>query len=335
MKSGLLMSESPEIVPTDIAARPTVGAGQLLRQAREAAGLHIAALAVMLKVPVKKLEALEGNHFELLPDAVFVRALASSVCRTLKIDATPILAQLPVTSSPRLTYQTTCMNEAFRSPGDGPGPTIWTQLSKPAVLAGLALLLGTLVLVFLPALKVGVTTIQSSAADSAPVGIAKLEAQKLSDTSPQAKLAPPDVVAATSASVSNASPPDADGGGSAQTTVTMTASSPAPTSDLKALALGGSPGTSSPTFVTSASSPSSADIVVFTAQGESWVEATDAKGQVVLRRMLIAGDVVGAAGTLPLRVVVGRANMTQVHIRGKGFDLSPVSKDNVARFEVK
>ncbi|WP_457306933.1 helix-turn-helix domain-containing protein, partial [Polaromonas sp. P5_E6] len=34
-------------------------AGTLLREAREAAGIHIAALAVSLKVPVKKLEALE------------------------------------------------------------------------------------------------------------------------------------------------------------------------------------------------------------------------------------------------------------------------------------
>ena len=329
------MSESPEIVPTGIAAGPTVGAGDLLRQARQAAGLHIAALAVMLKVPVKKLEALEGNHFELLPDAVFVRALASSVCRTLKIDATPILAQLPLTSTPRLTYQTTGTNEAFRSPGDGPGPTIWTQVSKPAVLAGLALLLGALVLVFLPALKAGIITIKSSVTDSSLAGLAKSEAQKLSDTSPQVKSTSPYVVTAVSSSVPNASPPDADGSGSAQTTVTMTASSPVPTSDLKALALGGSPGASSPTFGASASSSSSADIVVFTAQGESWVEATDAKGQVVLRRMLVAGDVVGAAGTLPLKVVVGRANLTQVHIRGKGFDLSPVSKDNVARFEVK
>jgi hypothetical protein len=33
-------------------------AGALLREAREAQGLHVAALAVAMKVPVKKLEAL-------------------------------------------------------------------------------------------------------------------------------------------------------------------------------------------------------------------------------------------------------------------------------------
>ena len=37
-------------------------AGALLRAAREASGLHIAALAVAMKVPVKKLEALEADR---------------------------------------------------------------------------------------------------------------------------------------------------------------------------------------------------------------------------------------------------------------------------------
>ena len=57
----------------------SVTAGALLRDAREAAGLHIAALAVALKVPVAKLEALEADNFSALPVMVFVRALESSV----------------------------------------------------------------------------------------------------------------------------------------------------------------------------------------------------------------------------------------------------------------
>lgn len=329
------MSELPEVVPTDVEARPPVGAGQLLRQAREAAGLHIAALAVMLKVPVKKLEALEGNHFELLPDAVFVRALASSVCRTLKIDATPILARLPVNSSPKLVYKRAGLNEAFRSPGDAPGPSMWTQLSKPAVLAGLALLVGALVLVFLPGIKSGIVDVKSSVADSPLASLAITEAQKFSDITVTSKSAAPEALPATGAMSPSSSAANPDGMTSAQTTVSVTASSPAPISDSKALTSGGSPGTSSPTFVINASPPLSTDVVVFTAKGESWVEATDARGQVVLRRMLAAGEVVGAAGSLPLKVIVGRADMTQVQIRGKGFDLTPVSKDNVAKFEVK
>ena len=49
-------------VVADAQGRSDLTAGALLRQAREAAGLHIAALAVSLKVPVKKIEALEAQE---------------------------------------------------------------------------------------------------------------------------------------------------------------------------------------------------------------------------------------------------------------------------------
>ena len=77
-----------------------VTAGAMMRGAREAAGLHVAALAVAMKIPVKKLEALESDRLELLHDSVFVRALASSVCRALKIDPAPVLAKLPLITTP-------------------------------------------------------------------------------------------------------------------------------------------------------------------------------------------------------------------------------------------
>jgi cytoskeleton protein RodZ len=76
-------------------------------------------------------------------------------------------------------------------------------------------------------------------------------------------------------------------------------------------------------------------IVVFSAKGNSWIEVTDSKGQVVLRRTLNAGETAAASGALPLAAVVGRADATQVQVRGKAFDLSGFAKDNVARFEVR
>lgn len=50
--------------------------------------MHIGALAVALKVPVRKLEALEIGELASLSGPVFVRALASSVCRHIKMDPT-------------------------------------------------------------------------------------------------------------------------------------------------------------------------------------------------------------------------------------------------------
>ena len=125
-------------------------AGMLLRRAREAAGLHVAALAVSLKVPVRKLEALEADRFDLLPDLVFARALASSVCRTLRVDSQPILERLPLKSVPRLVQDRDGINAPFRAPSDAAPPSWLDQMSRPVVLAVFALLLGALVLVFPP-----------------------------------------------------------------------------------------------------------------------------------------------------------------------------------------
>jgi len=298
-------------------------AGSLIRQAREVAGLHIAALAVALKVPVKKLEALEADRLDLLPDAVFVRALAASVCRTLKIDAGQVLALLPQTGKPSLGQQHTPINAPFRSPGDGPGPSLFAQVSRPAVLAGLLLLLGALVLIFLPAAQQAGST-AGPGTESASAGRATVVPQGASSGEPMAK---------AKAQVPGSDKP-------AETSVAAAALPAAPvlppqlsTATAPPLPVP-APGLAAP-VAAEPTQPAPTGIIVFRAKGESWVEVTDARGTVVVRRTLAAGEQVGASGILPLSAVVGRADATLVEVRGKAFDLNPVRKDNVARFEVK
>jgi cytoskeleton protein RodZ len=71
------------------------------------------------------------------------------------------------------------------------------------------------------------------------------------------------------------------------------------------------------------------------ARGPSWVEVTDATGAVQLRKTLNAGESVAVSGALPLSVIVGRADAIDVQVRGQAFELRPLAKDNVARFQVK
>jgi cytoskeleton protein RodZ len=298
-------------------------AGSLIRQAREAAGLHIAALAVGLKVPVKKLEALEADRLDLLPDAVFVRALASSVCRTLKIDAAQVLALLPQTGKPRLDYQRASINTPFRAPSDGPGPSLLAQVSRPAVLAGLLLLLGALVLIFLPVIQQQNLSGQPAAE---PLPALAQNGMQPDPASPPLEPSPMQDTSQTAGSESAASQaPAADVAPAAG----MAGVAALPLAAQPVAAVAALPAASAP-------APASATgIIVFTAKGESWVEVTDAKGVVVLRRTLAAGEAAGASGALPLAAVVGRVDATQVQVRGRPFDLGAVSRDNVARFEVK
>jgi len=297
-------------------------AGTLLREAREAAGLHIAALAVSLKVPVRKLEALEADRLDLLPDAVFVRALASSVCRTLKMDPAPVLERLPQTAAPRLVRDTGGINTPFRAPSDGRGPSWIDQLSKPVFLAVFALLLGALVLIFLPSAR----QVDAAASSGPQVTSAAVSVPPAPTAAPE--VPPPVAAVVAPAPVAPALPTSVISPGNT--------AAPVPTVSPTFSVAVSTPTVVSPTAVVTPAPPlPTTGIVVFKTQGESWVEVTDAKGVIAVRKTLAPGEVVGASGALPLAVVIGRANATRVEVRGRPFDLNTVAKDNVARFEVK
>jgi cytoskeleton protein RodZ len=74
---------------------------------------------------------------------------------------------------------------------------------------------------------------------------------------------------------------------------------------------------------------------VFTATAESWLEVRDGQNQVLWSGILKPGESSRLQAPLPVSVVVGRADALQVRFKGQAFDLTPHSKMNVARFEVK
>jgi cytoskeleton protein RodZ len=283
----------------------TETAGSMLRVAREAAGLHVAALAVAMKVPVKKLEALEADRLDLLPDAVFVRALASSVCRNLKIDAAPVLARLPQHDVPRLGDAQRSINTPFHRSGEGRVWVLPSSVKQPALVLAMLLVLAALALWTLPDLY----------------SYSKEQTEPLVDEPVQATStvpAEPFVVPA----------PDSVAGRSLEVAVPVLAASDAVVAE---------PSTTTVSPVVSDVTPKQAgDIVLMlTVRGSSWVEVTDAKGQILVRRNLSSGESVTPVGQLPLSVVVGRADVTDVVVRGKPLDLVGSARDNVARFEVK
>ena len=79
----------------------------------------------------------------------------------------------------------------------------------------------------------------------------------------------------------------------------------------------------------------SSGVVIFKTSGPSWIEVTDGKGAIQLSRLVEPGEPVGASGPLPLTVTIGRADVTEVLVRGKPFPLDEVTRGGVARFEVK
>lgn len=288
---------------------PTAGA--LLRQARQAQGLHLAALAASLKVPVHKLEALEQDRFDLLLDAVFIRALASGVCRLLKLDPEPVLERLPSLSTVKVPPQNWGINEPFRTRNGGLGLSFLAQLSTPVILGGIALLLGAIILIFLPVIQQKKAVQQADPVVSA-TGAPSAVQETPGNSQPAASANPPDAVALVPGAVVASAPASA----------ALPASAPAPV-------------LVSPATAGRASDASAAFVAVFSATKASWVKVTDAKGVVVLGRTLQAGESANVSGALPLSAVIGRADAIQVQVRGQAFDVNAVAKNNVARFEVK
>jgi cytoskeleton protein RodZ len=298
----------------------------MLRQAREAEGLHIAALAVALKVPVKKLEALEADRFDQLPDMVFVRALASSVCRNLKIDPAAVLERLPHTIAPTLRTDEAGINTPFRTPGETSMLSVQYQLSRPLVLAVVALLVGALVLVFFPAReraelvvapKIGATdsgpAFPPSSATNEPAVVERAVSPPMTVTPAPLESSP--VLVAPASAVALAAP-------------RSLASAPVVKASALAMAASSPVVSASTALVTNG-------LLVFRARDVSWVEVHDAKGTVQVRKNLAQGETLAASGALPLTVVVGRADVIDVQIRGQAFDLMNVAIANVAHFEVK
>jgi cytoskeleton protein RodZ len=276
--------------PASTLAGPS--AGTLLRTAREAAGIHIGALAVSLKIPVKKLEALEADDLAQLPDAVFARALAASVCRSLKIDSEPVLQMLPQLHAPSIPVGNTGQavrlesHRGFRLAGS-------FGLPKPVLLVTAALLIGAVAVMLLPTLR--------GAADVAVSGISVL---------PHIPMPAPTIVQVPVVSVPETAASD---------------SSPAVVPEVAASA--GIAQISAALSPTATAEPNA--VAVFTAREKAWVQVLGADGVVHLRKTVDAGETVRINGALPLSVVIGRADAIGVLVRGKSFDLTAVAQDNV------
>jgi len=65
---------------------------------------------------------------------------------------------------------------------------------------------------------------------------------------------------------------------------------------------------------------------------DCWVEVRDANQQVLISRVVRAGNTVELTGAAPLQVSLGQANAASVRFEGRIIDISEYTRGNVARF---
>ena len=297
---------------------PKPSAGQLLKKARQAKGVHLAVLAVTLKVPVRQLEALEADQYDAFKGGTtFLRAITSSMCRHLGIDAAPVLALLPSAVSsmgaarPALEPELGLQRVSLRPRG--------ARSARPVLILALLMLLGTAAFLWLPSPETwwpagsqsdsSATQVEEAAV---PLGQAS-NPESSEEAASAASAVQPDTLPAASAAVPPAPSALASG-------LSMPATSPAVASAKTA-----------PTPAAVSAKPA---VLRLEASADTWVEVRDAKGQAT-GRLLKATESMEIQQPVPYSVVIGRAAAVKATLRGQPFDLKPHAPQSVARFEVK
>ncbi|HEV8313568.1 MAG TPA: helix-turn-helix domain-containing protein [Burkholderiaceae bacterium] len=288
------MSEAPPM------AEPMTDktAGALLREARIAQGMHIAAMSAAIKVAQRKLELLEADRYDELPDATFTRALAQTMCRVLKVDAEPVLSRLPQPRPSGLEHVASGLNEPFRERPGRHEPRDWAALASPVVWGTALLLIAALVVFLLPP---GLLT-REPAAPSAPPA-----SPPAAQPAVPPAAAPAVEVPASQALVAPPVPQAIEPAASAATAITVPVAAPP--------------------------SASAAALQVRTSAA-SWLQVSDARGKVLIARIVQPGESLELDGAAPLRVRVGNASGTQLSFRGRPVNLA-AARDNTANVELK
>lgn len=300
-------------------AQPTGSAGRLLQAGRERRGLELDALAQLLKVPVRKLQALEADRFEELPGAAFTRSLAQSYARQVGVDVQEVLALLPQAIVPpqRLEHVSRGLQTPYREGSGahfgGSGGRGGFEGFRPVHGVALALLALALLLWLLPPLSTLLPSLGLS-----------------SRSEPAAEVAAGSEAAASSTVVVET----VHGVPAEQvTTPVPPAASAVPVMPAPVAA-------SAPPAASSASAPvpataAPAGTVVLKTRAASWIEVRDAGNAVLLSRTLQPGETVGLDGAMPMRVRVGVASALELSLRGEPVDLKPYTRGTSATVVLK
>lgn len=294
----------------------------VVRAAREARGQSLQHLSILLKISERRLQAFEEARWDEVGDRTFVRALAQRLCRHLDLDPQPVLQALPgpVVEPLRSVLRHAPVNADTPLPRPTPrlapmdrSGASWGVIT-PVRLGVAGILLAAVVLALLPL-----------------------------DTwmpAPQAAREPEVVVpAAAEPASAEASAPSSSGDATAAGAAGAAADSPAAASAPQAAALPAPApvAASTPVVVPPAQAQASglatsdaAAALQVSVRQDSWVQVTDAKGVVLLSRLLRSGERVGLDGSRPLRMRVGNAAGTDVTWLGRRVALDELQRNNVA-----
>jgi cytoskeleton protein RodZ len=301
------VTATEERLPGDANAPPPGTAlaspGARLRAAREAAGLSLDQVAQQLKLAPRQVKALEDENFAELPGRTFSRGFVRNYARLLNLDPEDLLSHLPdVAHAPALG------SPALHSTGAMMAelPNATAQKSNVARwMIPLALIACIIAAAAYEWYRGGLGTLGEGPRTSSTAIVTEPKAGSGAKTS----LPNPLASEVRTAAVDDRAP------------VAVSASVGAPVAALA---------TATPAAPVVAEAP-----LMLAFAGPSWTEIRDRSGQLLVSRLVEANSVEPVRGEAPFDVVLGNAKVVTLSYQGKTVDLTPFTRQNVARITLQ
>ena len=292
--------------------------GERLRLARESAALSRDDIAAKLKLSSRQIAAIETGDLSALPERTFTRGFMRNYARLVGIDPDSLGLDQPQPSAASQLK---------------PTPEAIGEIAREVDRNGRNAARWAVPLLLIAALVAGVLYFQGDrwfGWDASKFFSASTPSQKAATA---AKAEPADTkIAATSAPVS------APGGGSSGSAVDASA-----TSSGAVISPAVSPlppdATNAAANISNSATAATLPLAVndkrisITFKGKSWTEVRS-KGEVIFSETATPG-VREFAGAVPLSFTVGNASNVVVSIDGKPFDMTDLTRNDVARFRVE
>lgn len=305
------MDAGDESVTTTTAAMTTQpagdGIGAMLRARREELGLTQADVASVVKLPPRRIDALECERWQELPDGTYLRGFLRNIARALDLDPATLLQRVDASVPGRDPERQLV----------APGATTHVPLPRRSGPAddrrgGRAFVFGAFAFALIAAAIAWSGTDSFDRAMTA--GRALIDARS-GRAAPGPTEAPPTATASTVVE-SLAAPVGPTAAGPVAPATAATEATPVAT-----------PVVAAAPAVATAAEPLAVHVTA-----DSWLEVRSGDGKVQIRRNVTAGTDQTFDGPAPFTVVVGNTTGVALRFRGQPVDLGPYTKGQVARF---
>ncbi len=308
---------------SDVNALPKT-VGELLRIAREKAGLSPGEIASRLRMGIKQVRALEQDDYLSLPKGTFLRGFVRNFAK--EVGVTPDVALRLLAETHHEAASITASKVVMPSQQNISVPAPGGQLATPRARVLIAAVIATLVLAIA---WYWWEYVRPHRADGGrPKAVAETKAVEV----PVAVITPTEIAPSPNAGAAQENPSaDANLAATPPAALVPTASvALTPIQPLEPVAaVAAAPAKPRQT------APAGTGMLGFTFSGKSWVEVVDSTGKSVMDKTFSGGETEELIGRAPFSVVIGNAQVTRMAYNGKEIDLAPHTRASVARVTVK